>query len=193
MDADAAAWLAGAMFVAEDGAYGCAETTYVVLKRAYGLADPDDPGPAMALNGGVAYEGSMCGAITGAALAVGQLTSGRIADHASAKPVARGIVRGLIDAFAARFGSVGCRELTGYDLRSPEGHDRFMASGVWRTACARQVEFAVRRLAELASDEEWAAAVERWWVDEQEHPGPGTGGPEQPEGEGASGGTEGRR
>lgn len=193
VDADAAAWLARETFVAEDGAYGCAETTYVVLKRAFGLADPDDPAPAMALNGGVAYEGSMCGAITGAALAVGQLTLGRIAIHTSAKPVARGIVRDLIDAFVARFGSVGCRELTGYDLRSPEEHDRFIASGVWRSTCARQVEFAVRRLAELASDEDWVSAVERWGVDEQDHPGPGMVGPEQPEDEGPFGGTEGRR
>jgi hypothetical protein len=71
-------------FVNDATTYGCAETSYIVLKDAYGLPNPHDSGPAMALNGGVAYQGGICGALSGAALAVGQLAAARIPDHATA-------------------------------------------------------------------------------------------------------------
>ena len=61
----------------------------MVLKTAYGLDDPMDPSPAIALNGGVGWSGGMCGSLTGAALAVGMLAERRIHDHARAK-VSRG-------------------------------------------------------------------------------------------------------
>lgn len=50
----------------------------------------------------------------------------------------------------------------GYDLPSSGEHERFIASCIWRTACAGQVGFAVERVVELSSDDAWAPAVERW-------------------------------
>lgn len=159
MDAAAARRMAHETFVTDDNTYGCAETSYIVLKHAYGLADPDDSASAMALNGGFAYQGGMCGALSGAALAVGQLASLQIPDHAVAKRVARGLVRAVMDDFDSRFGSTECRDLIGYHLNEPGEHDRFLESGVWRTKCAAQVEFSVGRLAELASPGAWDEAV----------------------------------
>ena len=57
---------ARAYFLRPDHLYGCAETVFMVLKEAYSLPDPHNSSAAMALNGGVAYGGSVCGAITGA-------------------------------------------------------------------------------------------------------------------------------
>jgi C_GCAxxG_C_C family probable redox protein len=124
----------------------------VVLKGAFGLPDPDDASPAMALNGGVAWSGGACGAVTGAALAVGELATSRTQDHAAAKAIARAVVAGLIDGFEAEFGAIDCRALLGRDIRTPEAHAAFIESGIWRTACLRQIEFAVDRLADLAGD-----------------------------------------
>jgi C_GCAxxG_C_C family probable redox protein len=151
--------LAHRTFVTEDNIYGCAETSYMVLKHAFGLPCPDDSGPAMALNGGVAYAGSICGALSGAALAVGELASARIADHAMAKRMARGLVRSVMDDFRMRFGSIECRQLIGFDLRQPDEHERFIDSGIWRRVCADQVEHAVGRLAELGSKTTWGEAM----------------------------------
>jgi len=139
--------------------FGCAETVFVVLKAAFGLPDPMDASPAMALNGGIAYGGGTCGAIAGAALAVGMLAERRIDDHGEAKLVARRVVARLMDEFLAEHGALACRDLTGYDLRAPGGHDAFMASGIWRDRCLRQVEFAVARLAPLADPAAWAATI----------------------------------
>lgn len=164
-------------FVTEDNQYGCAETAYIVLKHAFGLPNPQDSSPAMALNGGVAYQGGVCGALSGAALAVGQLASRRIADHSVAKRVARGLVRSVMDDFEDRFGTVDCRCLIGFDLRRPGEHERFIESGVWRTRCAEQVEFSVGHLAKLASKHTWECALAelessgRWSVGDQDEDG----------------------
>jgi C_GCAxxG_C_C family probable redox protein len=120
-----------------------------------------NPAAAVALNGGVGWSGGMCGALTGAALAVGMLAERRIVDHATAKRVAREIVAATIEAFRAEHGAVDCRVLIGCDLRAPGGHDAFFASGAWRDGCLRQIETVVGRLAGLAEPVAWDAAVRR--------------------------------
>jgi C_GCAxxG_C_C family probable redox protein len=151
--------IARAYFLDDRNQFGCAETTFIVLKGAYGLDDPMDAAAAMALNGGVAYSGGACGAITGAALAVGMLAERRIDDHRAAKVVARRQVANLIEEFRAEHGSIDCRDLIGFDLSAPGEHEAFIAGGAWREKCMRQVEFAVTRMAPLADEDTWAAAV----------------------------------
>jgi len=143
-------------FLDDTNRYGCAETAYVVLKAAYGLPEPDDSAAAMALNGGVAWSGGICGAISGAALAVGELAEARSPDHATAKRRARETMAGCIDAFAAEHGAVDCRALLGLDIRSPDGHRAFIESGVWRTACLARIGTVVARLAELPTQPAWS-------------------------------------
>jgi C_GCAxxG_C_C family probable redox protein len=155
--ASAAVERARALFLDDSHPYGCAETTFVALKEAFGLPDAADAVPAMALNGGVAWSGGVCGVVTGASLAVGGLVASRTSHHAVAKVIAREVVAGLIDAFEAEFGAVDCRALLGRDIRTPEAHAAFIESGIWRTACLRQIEFAVERLAGLAADSRLAA------------------------------------
>ena len=157
--ADAVA-LARAIYLDERHEFGCAETSYMVLKAAFGLDDPMDPSAAVALNGGIAYSGGLCGALTGAALAVGTLAERRFADHGRAKRVARELVAGTLEAFREEHGAVDCRDLIGYDLRAPGGHDAFLASGAWRDGCMRQIEAVVGRLAALADPAVWERAVQ---------------------------------
>jgi C_GCAxxG_C_C family probable redox protein len=139
--------------------HGCAETTYLVLCEAYGVGDAGDSSPAMALNGGIAYSGGPCGAITGAALALGLLAGRRIDDHRTAKRVARELTMRLMDGFRAEHGAVDCRDLIGIDLRAPGGHVAYIRSGAWQGPCMRQVETAIRAAAPLADQEAWDAAV----------------------------------
>ena len=151
--ADAARARARELFLDDANTHGCAETTLRVLAEAYGLPDAADTSPAMALNGGIAYSGATCGAITGAAMAVGRLEASRIASHDEAKRAARSVTQDLIAAFEAEFGATTCRALTGLDLRTDEGHRAFIDDGAWRTGCMRQIEMAVARLAPLADDD----------------------------------------
>ena len=116
-------------FLESDNRFGCAEATLVALKEAFGLPDAADSSPAMALNGGYAYSGGTCGALSGGGLAVGQLAERRLRDHRLAKTMTRSVVQTLLDDFVDEFGSANCRDLLGMDLRAPGAHDAFIASG----------------------------------------------------------------
>ncbi len=151
--------LARDLFLRDDNLYGCAEATLVALQTIFAMPDPSDSSPAMALSGGVAYSGGVCGAITGAAVAVGRLAGVRLADHKQAKRVARGIIQDLVNKFETEFGSRDCADLIGYDISIPSQHDAFIASGVWRNGCMRQIEFAVAHLGELVDEDAWNQAV----------------------------------
>lgn len=148
-----------ARFLATGQLYGCAETALLVLQEQFGLDDPSDGASAMALNGGVAYSGGTCGAITGAALALGRLASARIPDRAHAKLVARELTAQVVDMVRADDGAIDCRTLTGVDLRAPGGHEAFIASGLWRRDCLRRLERVVARLAPLADEVAWEATI----------------------------------
>lgn len=160
-DGQSAVTRARGLFLDDRNLHGCAEATFLALKAEFGLAEPADPSPAMALNGGVAYSGGTCGAVTGAALAVGMLAGSRITDHPRANLVARELTAELMDAFRTAHGAVDCRDLLGIDLRAPGAHDAFIASGAWRSRCMAQVEFAVGRMAPLADPGTWREAVAR--------------------------------
>jgi C_GCAxxG_C_C family probable redox protein len=155
MDGREAVERARELFLDDRNLYGCAETVFVVLKEAFGLPDSADSAPAMALNGGIAYSGGMCGAISGAAMAVGLLAERRMADHVAAKRAARLVAARLIAAFEGEHGAVECRALLGLDIGTEAGHRAFIESGIWRDRCMRQVEFSVRRLAPLADEATW--------------------------------------
>jgi C_GCAxxG_C_C family probable redox protein len=147
-------------FLTEENIYGCAETTFMALKCAYGLPEPEDSGAAMALNGGVAYGGNVCGAISGAAMAVGMLAQERIYDHKSAKRAARRLIMDYMDEFQRAYRSINCIDLIELDIRGEDEHRQFIESGIWRTACMGQIEFAVRKLAPLYDLANWKQAFQ---------------------------------
>ena len=145
------------LFLRDEGFYGCAEVAQIALQEQFELPEPGDSSPAMALNGGLAYSGGACGAVTGAALAVGRLAEARLADHRDAKRTARYVIQGLMVEFEDGFGSMDCRDLTGYDMM--KDHDAFMEDGTWKTECTRQIEFVAERLQALMDPEHWEGVV----------------------------------
>lgn len=149
---------ARALFLRDDNRFGCAESAYLALAEAFGF-DGLDSAPAMALNGGIAYSGGTCGAITGTALVIGMLAERRLEDHQRAKRFARETVADAMDRFEAKEGAVTCRALLGLDLRAPGAHEAFIAAGAWRTSCLRRIELALDLLAPLAEATEWELRV----------------------------------
>jgi len=145
------------LFLDDEGVYGCAETALVALQEQFGFPDAADSSPAMVLNGGVAYSGGVCGAITGAVLAVGRLAGQRVEDHREAKTTARRLIMAVMDDFESEFGATDCRTLTGYDMTVD--HEAFMEDGAWKVDCTRRLQFVVARLQALVDRTEWDRAV----------------------------------
>src|SRR5690606_21185680 len=70
---------------------------------------------------GMGRLGEVCGALTGAFMAIG-LKYGRVrANDEEMKEKAYACVMQVADEFRRRHGSLRCRELLGYDLGTPEG------------------------------------------------------------------------
>lgn len=147
-------------FLREDNQYGCAETAFITLKEVFELPHARDSAAAMALNGGIAYSGGVCGALSGSALALGLLAGQRIGDHKQAKRVTRLLVARTMERFVAARGSGNCRELTGLELQDEDQHRKFIESGIWRTTCMQGIEFAVKELAGLADEETWQRVIQ---------------------------------
>jgi len=82
---------------------------------------------AQYLGGGVSSTGGTCGAITGSALGLGLRDYYEGADPDSVAATKEAL-QGLIASFEHEFGACGCRDLTGHDLRTPEGMEAFKNS-----------------------------------------------------------------
>lgn len=114
------------------------------LVQALGLEDCCVPMIATGFGAGMGRCGEVCGAVTGAIMALG-LQFGRTGEEDTG---ARGRlypkVERLIKAFEAEYGSVRCIDLTGCDLLTPEGHSEFQGRGLSDSVCKHAVAFAAR-------------------------------------------------
>jgi C_GCAxxG_C_C family probable redox protein len=91
--------------------------------------------------GGIARSGSLCGAVTGAIMAL-DVVLGRD-DPDGPRDADYAAVRKLLDEFAQCFGSTGCGELLGCDLGTPEGQ-AFYKENKLSAECRRYTEEATR-------------------------------------------------
>jgi C_GCAxxG_C_C family probable redox protein len=89
--------------------------------------------------GGMARTGEVCGAVVGALMAIG-VKHGRD-EVGQSEDVVQSLSGDLLRAFREEMGSLYCRELTGFDLSTPEGLKQFLSSDVPVRVCLRAVGF----------------------------------------------------
>ncbi|MHB1161258.1 MAG: C-GCAxxG-C-C family protein [Chloroflexota bacterium] len=98
---------------------------------------------ASGFGGGVARHQSMCGALTGATMALGLYGGQTMADPKSVADTLRPRVQELLRGFGSAFGHTECRNLVPFDFSTTEGYEAFKASGVKQRQCNRYVRFTV--------------------------------------------------
>ena len=122
--------------------------------------DPDLVVAARYFGGGMVGMGEACGAVTGAALALG-LRDYRLPEQVTDRPpLTSDQLQNLLRDFAAEFGSRRCAELTGHDLSTPDGYKAFRKSEA-RERCPGYVAWVCDHLAPLLSERGKPAAVAR--------------------------------
>lgn len=127
--------------------YNCAESVF--LAGVEMLGKDVDCSVMTGFGGGMARLGGPCGALTGAAAAIGLACGRTIGSDAEAKQRAYQMVGMLFDAFRLEFGSEFCTELCGYDLSTPEGVKHFTENDTHRKVCTTFVLRAVELLSEV--------------------------------------------
>jgi C_GCAxxG_C_C family probable redox protein len=110
------------------------------------------PRIATAFGGGMSGTGAVCGAVTGAAMAIG-IKHGR-EDATEPRDQAYDLFREFRRRFEAEMGHIGCRELTGFDLSTPEGLEAYWNSDVPVRVCLRAGGVAFDIVLELLKDAE---------------------------------------
>jgi C_GCAxxG_C_C family probable redox protein len=108
------------------------------------------PRIATAFGGGIGRTGAVCGAVIGGTMAIG-LRHGR-EDASQPRDQAYALAQEFRRRFEDEMGSISCRELTGLDLTTPEGQQRFRSSDLPKTVCHRARGVAFRAAMELLDE-----------------------------------------
>ncbi len=99
--------------------------------------------------GGGMHLGQTCGSVTGAIMVIG-LKHGRTrAEDAESKAKTYEVIAEFADKFKQRHGSIGCKELIGCDITTPDGLKKAEDEKLFTTVCAGLVKSAAEILDEL--------------------------------------------
>ena len=124
----------------------CAQSVYAASGAGSGMTEEQRLAVAAAFGGGVARQGEVCGALTGALMALGERGTARMAvDCAAGRDEVYDAAKVLMEEFRMTQGSILCRELTGCLLGTEEGHRDFVERKVRETVCMKLVAFAADR------------------------------------------------
>jgi C_GCAxxG_C_C family probable redox protein len=127
--------------------FNCAQSVFATCCPLDGLSKQMCLAVAGPFGAGMGRMGEVCGALTGALMVLGVRDGQEMAtnpEQARGPLYAR--VQTLADAFEERNGSLLCRELTGCDLRTPEGQEEYKRRDLHHTLCKSLVSCAVELL-----------------------------------------------
>lgn len=127
----------------------CCQAVLAAFAPESGLARPQALQIATAFGGGMAYLGEVCGAVTGAFMAMGLAAGASVPGDEAAKARVREMALAFYRRFREVHDSIHCRQLIGYDLLDPAGLEQAKLSGIFEKKCTRLVETAVTITAEL--------------------------------------------
>jgi len=129
--------------------FNCAESVLLGVSETAGTSSEQLPRVATGFGAGIARCGEICGAVTGAVMAIG-LSQGRTsAEDLAARERTYRSVDAVMKEFKRVHGSLGCLELTGCDMRTEEGRTRAAELNLHQLHCPKFVSLA----AELAARE----------------------------------------
>lgn len=132
--------------------FNCAQSVLLTMQEYYGT--PENrliPKIATPFGAGIGRRGSLCGALTGATIAIG-LRHGTNTTSLQRKEKAYNLALKLYDQFVKEFGSPYCRELTGYDLTDPRDREKMHKSKTREQKCSNYVQKAVKILIDLETE-----------------------------------------
>ncbi len=124
----------------------CCQAILSAFAEEYGLTVDDARRLGSGFGGGMGGMGLTCGAVTGAFMVIG-LKHPRLDRASGAKSIQ--LVQEFSRRFTAARGSIGCRELIGYDISTPQGNQAAREAGVFKSICPVAVKTAAEILDEL--------------------------------------------
>ena len=131
--------------------FSCSQSVFSAFSSKFGVTDETALKLASPFGGGIAHQGNVCGAVTGALMALG-LARGSASFEKDKKEENYRIAEDFIKRFREIHGTVLCRELTGYDISNPDEFQKARESRVFYDTCPGLVKDAAVLLSELLDE-----------------------------------------
>lgn len=120
--------------------FNCSQAVFCAFAPTWGIPEETALKLVSPFGGGVAHRGEVCGAVTGALMALGLARgSARVEEKDNTYRIAEE----FLERFRERHGSILCRELIGCDISTPDGLQSAREQQVFKIICPGLVEAAV--------------------------------------------------
>ncbi len=129
-----------------DAGGNCAQAVLRAFAADLGLEQGTAMRVAAGFGAGMGRSQELCGAVTGAVMAIGLKHGAPRPDDAEAKERTYALTRELMERFRAEFGSCLCRDLLRVDLLTAEGQRQYKERDLGAKVCRPCVRGAVRIL-----------------------------------------------
>jgi C_GCAxxG_C_C family probable redox protein len=143
----------------------CGPSVLKVMCEAYGLKNKDLLWAGAVFMGGIAgQQQAPCGAISGAAIALGLRHRCSLKDKdkvEKARKAAYDEAAEYVSSFQKRFGSITCIGLLGVDFNDEAAMKKARETGLFDGKCEKHVEFAIEKLYELEDKRNRSAGKKR--------------------------------
>jgi C_GCAxxG_C_C family probable redox protein len=120
--------------------FNCCQAVFSAFAPQFGLDEETALKLASPFGGGVARQGEVCGAVTGALLAIGLARS---AGNPASNPETYRLSQEFLRKFEETHGTILCRNLIDFDISNPAGYQTAADAGVFVTICPGLVRDAV--------------------------------------------------
>jgi len=132
-----------------DQGFNCAQAVLSAFASEAGLAEESALRLASPFGGGIGRRGQVCGALSGALMALG-LRRGN--DTPQGKEETYRLAGEFVKIFEERNGSILCRDLIGYDLSTVDGLQAARESEIFSLVCPALVESTAELLEEFLKE-----------------------------------------
>jgi len=122
-----------------DSGYNCAESVLLALSENFAQKSTIIPRVATGFGGGVGRSGSICGALSGAVMAIGLLEGCETPEEKEKRTAVYKEVLRMVEDFEREFGSSHCGTLTGCNIRTEDGLKKYYAQEVRKKVCPKFV------------------------------------------------------
>lgn len=120
--------------------FNCAQTVFSLFAKDLHLDEKIALKIASGFGGGMACA-ETCGAVTGAYMVIG-MKHGHATSNTEEKANTKMMIQKFNDEFKKEHGSLICKELTGFDISTPEGASEAHLEGVFQNKCPMYIRTA---------------------------------------------------
>jgi C_GCAxxG_C_C family probable redox protein len=129
--------------------YNCAQSVIISFADILQIEEEKVLRIASGFGGGMGGMQETCGAVSGAFLVIGYLKGKYKEDDDEAKELTNSLIQGYTHKFVERCGSINCKALIKFDLRTEEGKKEAEASDVFNKKCTTYIKNSIELLEEI--------------------------------------------